>query len=157
MRPHMLITSHLFVTITVGKAAGLNHAEWIAALVSGVLVDADHLLVNRKWWSDVKRFLRHGTITHGEVKQHSWIQEPLPGAVIGAFAGMIAAILPWGIRWWVIPLFLLAYIALDLGMRYQHEPFIPLSRWSYRGFLKPGTLAELVISTLGCLAVLALF
>ena len=142
----MLITSHLVVTIFLAKQLLLSESEFIMALGAGVLVDADHFFVNRKWVSDIKNFLTQGVITHGEIKQHSWFQEVLFGMTVAILVGLIVSNFSPTIRWWIVPLFLGLHILLDSVMRYEHEPFIPFSKWNYHGWMRSGTLIELLFS-----------
>ena len=142
----MLITSHLVVTIFLAKQLLLSESEFIMALGAGVLVDADHFFVNRKWVSDIKNFLTQGVITHGEIKQHSWFQEVLFGMTVAILVGLIVLNFSPTIRWWIVPLFLGVHMLLDSVMRYEHEPFIPFSKWNYHGWMRSGTLIELLFS-----------
>ena len=141
----MLITSHLAATL-VGVVGVRAHGwEVILALMGGVLVDMDHLFVNQKWRADIKDFVYSRTITRG-VNQHSWLQEFLFGGIIGILGGVAVHIFSPAIRWWILPMFLLLHIAMDAVMQCEHWPFIPFSRWSYKGWLKSGTLTEFLLS-----------
>lgn len=151
----MLITSHLLGTLALGKALSIETPEIYAALLSGVAVDLDHIFVNRKWIQDVKDFLQEEKITYG-AKQHSWLQEIVFGIFAGITIGVLISYIWPTVRWWIFPIFLLLHIALDSVMRYEHEPFTPFSRFKYIGWLRSGTKAELVISSIG-LAVLYFF
>jgi hypothetical protein len=145
----MLLTSHLLATLLGAKALRLSPPETYAALASGVGVDLDHLFVNKKWMVDVKDFMREGKVTYG-VNQHSWIQEFLFGTLAASAAGALLA-LASSIRWWVLPLFLLGHIALDAVMRNAHHPFVPFNRYKYVGWIRSGTVPEILISCLGLL------
>lgn len=144
----MLITSHLAVTVLTAKTLSLGGPELIAAFAGGVLLDADHLFVNTKWISDIKNFLLYGTMTHGEIKQHSWMQEPLFGLVAGVGIGIIFSWLWPGVRWWIFPLFQGLHIGMDALMRYEHTPFVPWSDRKYRGPIMSNTKTELALSLL---------
>ena len=150
----MLITSHLAVTILAGQALSLSTSEFFTALAGGVALDLDHLLVNGKWLSDARVFLRRGITTHGEVNQHSWIQEPLFGSIFGIIAGV--AIHYWNpeVRWWIFPAFQGSHIMMDAFMKYDHHPFTPiLSKISYRGLIRPNSKIEWLVSFLVLAAV----
>lgn len=144
----MLVTSHILATLVVGKAVGLNKPELYTALAGGAGVDLDHAFVNRKWLQDIEDFVFHHKITYG-ITQHSWIQEYLFGTLLATALGLLLSRLFPAIRWWVLPLFLLIHISMDAVMRNVHMPFVPLSHWSYVGWLRSGTIAEIIISSLG--------
>lgn len=149
----MLITSHIVSTILIGEAFSFAPAETVVAFVAGVAIDVDHLFVSKKWVSDVKNFLLHGITTHGEVKQHSWLQEPLFGIVVGVAVGVTLSILFFGIRWWIFPLFQAIHILMDSLMQYEHEPLVPISRWKYGGFIPSATKTEFLGSSLALVAI----
>ena len=151
----MLITSHLAATVAASRWLGLPAPELAIALAGGVLLDLDHLCTNRKWASDIKNFLRSGTVTHGEVKQHSWLQEPFFGLAAGTLAGLGTAAL-WPVRWWIYPLFQATHSVMDSVMRYEHQPFVPFSRIAYRGWIRSNSKAELAISTIAVISALLL-
>ncbi len=144
----MLITSHILATLLLGKALGLNKPEIYTALVGGVGVDIDHLFVNNKWLQDVKDFVFHKKVTYG-INQHSWAQEILFGALLTTVLGLILSRLLPLVRWWVLPLFLIIHVAMDAVMKNVHTPFAPFSTYSYVGWLRSGTLAEILISVGG--------
>src|SRR3989344_4861810 len=76
----------------------------------------------------------------------------LAGVTIGVFISYL-----WpAIRWWIFPTFLLSHIILDSVMHYEHEPFMPFSKFKYWGWFRSGTKTELALSSLG-LAVLFFF
>ena len=153
----MLITSHLAATVAVSRWLGLSVPELSTALAGGVLLDLDHLVVNGKWFVDVKNFLRSGIVTHGEVKQHSWLlQEPLCGLIVGALTGLAVAAWWPQVRWWVFPFFQGMHIIMDGAMRYRHEPLMPFSRWSYRGWIRSNSKTELAVSSAILAAILLL-
>lgn len=149
----MLITSHLLVTLLASKALSLGAPEIYAALAAGVAVDADHFFVNKKWISDIRDFVLERKITHG-TNQHSWLQEVLFGTLAGIIIGVLVSMAWPSIRWWIIPLFLLMHIAMDAVMSFEHKPFAPLSKRTYRGWLRSGTKAELLISVIGLVWIL---
>lgn len=144
----MLITSHLAVTLAVNKTLAFTTPEVLVALAGGVAIDLDHLFVNQKWRTDVWRFLTGHGVTHGEVRQRSWLQEPVFGLPAGTLLGVaIAFLLP--VRWWVLPLGQGIHIAMDSLMRYEHLPLAPLSsRARYRGWIRSNSMTELAISSL---------
>ena len=144
----MLIASHLASTVVVAGGLSLSGIETLMALLAGVFIDADHFLVNTKWFSDVKNFFKNGKITHGEVMQHSWFQEPAFGLIAGSLIGIALSLFIPGARWWVFPLFQGIHIFMDSAMKYAHQPLAPLSRWKYKGFIRPGSGMELIISSL---------
>lgn len=144
----MLITSHLFGTLVLGKALSIEAPELYVALLAGVGVDIDHAFVNRKWVQDIKGFLRERKITYG-TKQHSWLQEVAFGIFAGITTGVLISYLWPTVRWWIFPVFLLSHIALDSVMHYEHEPFIPFSKFKYFGWIRSGTKAELLLSSIG--------
>jgi len=149
----MLITSHLVVTLLAAKGLALEGPELLVALAGGVALDADHLFTNIKWASDIKNLLREGRITHGEIKQHSWIQELVSGLISGAIIGFLISLVFPQVHWWIFPLFQATHIFLDSLMKYEHQPFVPFSRWRYRGFVYPGSRTEWLISSLILIAV----
>lgn len=116
--------------------------ELITALTAGVALDVDHFFVNTKWMSDAKNFFLERKVTHGEVKQHSWLQEPLFGMLFGIAFGFLVAYLYPSIRWWVFPLFQMLHIALDALMKYEHQPLVPVSRVRYRGAIPVNSRVE---------------
>ncbi len=142
----MLITSHLAVTLLVGKGLGLWGFEMVTALLMGVAIDLDHFLVNRKWVNDVKTFVFTFKSTHGEVKQHSWIQEPLFGLSAGVILGILLSFFVPSVRWWIFPAFQALHITMDGFMNYEHQPFAPVSRWKYWGVLRSNTPTEWFVS-----------
>lgn len=145
----MLITSHLLATLLGAKVLHLSRPETYAALAAGVGIDADHLFVNKKWMVDVRDFMRERKITYG-VNQHSWGQEFVFGTLLATVIGIALALFS-PIRWWVLPLFLLGHIALDGVMRNAHHPFVPWSNYKYVGWIRSGTVPEILISCLGLL------
>ena len=141
----MLLTSHLAASVLVGNAFITNNGEWAVALLGGVLVDADHFFVNKKWIDDVKIFVKEKKIVRG-INQHSWFQEWLFGLFSASLLGLFINFIFPQIRWWVLPVFLCIHIAMDSIMVCEHKPFVPFSTWSYWGFLKSGTIIEFVVS-----------
>lgn len=141
----MLFTSHLAITVFVANKMGLSGPETMLALAAGVGIDLDHFFVNKKWIQDIKSFFSESVVTHGEVKQHSWLQEPFFGLIAGLLAGFTISYLT-GARWWIFPSFQALHIFMDSLMNYDHEPFVPFSFWKYRGWIYPGTRGELAIS-----------
>lgn len=150
----MLLTSHLAATLLLSRALGFSGPELVAAVVSGVALDLDHLFVNKKWLGDVRNFFRKGASTHGEVTQHSWLQEPLFGLAAGVFIGLAVQALFASVRWWVFPLSQALHIGMDALMNYEHRPLVPLSKWSYRGFVRSATVTEAIISSAALLTIL---
>ena len=148
----MLVTSHLAATLAASRGLALATPELLIILAGGVALDLDHLFVNQKWRADVRRFLTGRGVTHGEVRQHSWLQEPAFGLPAGALVGfVIASLLP--VRWWVLPLGQGIHIAMDSLMRYEHLPLAPLSnRGRYRGWGRPNSMTEVVLSSLMLMA-----
>ena len=144
----MLITSHLLGTLLLGKALSIETPELYVALLSGVVVDIDHIFVNKKWIQDIKSFLQERKIIYG-TKQHSWLQEIVFGTFVGIVIGFLISFLWPSVRWWIFPVFLLSHIVLDSVMRYEHEPFAPLSKIRYWGWLRSGTKVELLVSFIG--------
>ncbi|KKW20884.1 MAG: hypothetical protein UY71_C0018G0015 [Parcubacteria group bacterium GW2011_GWB1_52_7] len=144
----MLITSHLLGTLLLGKALSIETPELYVALLSGVGVDIDHIFVNKKWIQDIKSFLQERKIIYG-TKQHSWLQEIVFGTFVGIVIGFLISFLWPSVRWWIFPVFLLSHIVLDSVMRYEHEPFAPLSKIRYWGWLRSGTKVELLVSFIG--------
>ncbi|MDP3948042.1 MAG: hypothetical protein Q8Q41_05150 [bacterium] len=147
----MLITSHLLGTLVIAKALSIETSELYVALFSGVGVDIDHIFVNRKWIHDIKSFLQERKITYG-TKQHSWLQEIVFGTFAGIVIGFLIPYILSSVRWWIFPVFLLSHIVLDSVMRYEHEPLVPLSRFKYWGWIRSGTRAEFLISSIGLAA-----
>ena len=147
----MLITSHLLGTLALGKALSIETPELYVAMLSGVAVDIDHLFVNRKWIQDTRGFLQERKITYG-TRQHSWLQEIIFGTFAGIVIGVLISYFWPAVRWWIFPVFLLSHIALDSMMRYEHEPLIPFSRFKYWGWIRSGTKAEFLISSIGLIA-----
>ena len=145
----MLITSHILVTLVAGKALSLSQPELLTALAGGVGVDVDHLFVNRKWLQDIKDFVYQGKVTYG-INQHSWAQELVFGLILTIAAGFLLSLF-FPIRWWILPLFLTMHIAMDAVMKNTHQPFAPFSKFSYQGWLRSGTLGEILISCIGLL------
>ena len=143
----MLLTSHLAATLLIGSSLVVNHQEWAVALLGGVFVDADHLFVNKKWLDDVKIFFKEKRIVRG-VNQHSPLQEFLFGIVFSSILGLVVNLIFPSIRWYILPMFLGIHIMMDSVMKCEHQPFAPLSKWSYWGFVKSGTTAEFVVSTI---------
>lgn len=148
----MLITSHLAATVLVGESLSLGPSELMVALLGGVALDVDHFFISTKWIVDIKNFFYEGRISHGEVRQHSFIQEPILGMAFGITLGFIVSLLWPSNRWWIFPLFQAIHIGMDAFMKYEHRPFIPLREWSYRGWLSPGTKGELIGSSIACAA-----
>lgn len=144
----MLITSHLAVTFLVGRSIGVAGPELLISLLGGVALDTDHLLVNDKWKNDLRNFLQKSVLTHGEIKQHSWIQEPLFGLSVGVIFGILVSFLIPSVRWWVFPLFQGLHIFMDAFMSYEHQPFVPFKNWSYRGWVRSNSGVELISSSL---------
>lgn len=144
----MLITSHLLCTLVLGKALSIEAPELYVALLAGVGVDIDHAFVNRKWVQNIKDFLRERKITYG-TKQHSWLQELAFGTFVGIIIGVLITYIWPTVRWWIFPAFLLSHIALDSVVHYEHEPFIPFSKFKYWGWIRSGTKAELLFSSIG--------
>ena len=144
----MLITSHLLGTLLLGKALSIETPELYVALLSGVGVDIDHIFVNKKWIQDIKSFLQERKIIYG-TKQHSWLQEIVFGTFVGIVIGFLISFLWPSVRWWIFPVFLLSHIVLDSVMRYEHKPFVPLSKIKYYGWLRSGTKVELLVSFVG--------
>lgn len=142
----MLITSHLVATLLVAKGLSLEDMELWTALAGGVALDVDHFFVNTKWISDIKNFLRERKITHGEVKQHSWFQEPLFGLSAGVLFGILLSLFIPSVRWWVFPVFQAIHIVMDGLMNYERQPFVPVSRWQYWGVLRSNTSTEWLVS-----------
>ena len=142
----MLITSHLVATVLLSSSISLQDGEFFTALASGVALDIDHLFINKKWISDIKKFLRGKGTTKGEISQHSWIQEPLFGLTIGIIIGVLLEYF-LGISWWIFPLFQAIHIAMDALMRYEHKPFVPLGKWRYWGFIPSGSKQEFLASS----------
>lgn len=144
----MLFTSHILGILILSKALSLGGGEITVAFISGLGVDIDHLFVNKKWISDVKSFLKDCTVNYG-VKQHSFFQEILPGGVLGVLIGFALAKIFLEVRWWVFPLFLVLHIALDSIMHFEHQSFWPVGKFKYWGWLRSGTKAEFILSTIG--------
>ncbi len=144
----MLITSHLLATLLAGKALSLNKPELYTALASGVGVDIDHLFVNRKWLQDIEDFIIHHKVTYG-INQHSWAQELIFGLILTTILGFGLHILWPMIRWWILPLFLAIHITMDAVMKNTHKPLAPFSTYSYVGWLRSGTWAEIILSGAG--------
>ncbi len=144
--PIMLIFTHLAITLLIGKSLVISRNEWIVALIAGIGIDIDHLLVNSKWIDDIRNFIRYGRVTHGKAIQHSWIQEPLSGMLFGCLFGWILYLSSLSIRWWILPFFLAVHILMDALMKYEHRPFAPFSNWNYTGFVPSATVHELWIS-----------
>ena len=151
----MLISSHLLGTLVLGKTLSIETPELYVALLAGVGIDIDHVFVNRKWTRDIRDFLRERKVTYG-TKQHSWLQELVFGVFAGITIGVFISYLWPAIRWWIFPTFLLSHIILDSVMHYEHEPFMPFSKFKYWGWFRSGTKTELALSSLG-LAVLFFF
>ena len=147
----MLITSHLLGTLILSKALTIETPELYVALLSGVGVDIDHIFVNKKWIQDIKSFLNGRKIIYG-TKQHCWLQEIVFGTFVGVVIGFLISFFWPSVRWWIFPIFLLSHIVLDSIMRYEHQPFVPLSRFKYWGWIRSGTKAELFISSIGLVA-----
>lgn len=144
----MLVTSHLLGTLILAKSLAIETPELYVALLSGVGVDIDHIFVNRKWLQDIKDFLRERKVTYG-TNQHSWLQELAFGTLAGIVIGILISIIWPHLRWWIFPVFLLSHIALDSVMHYEHQPFVPFSKFKYWGWLRSATKAEILISTIG--------
>lgn len=152
----MLITSHLFGTLVLSKVLSIEIPELYVAVLSGVAVDMDHFFVNRKWVQDASDFLRKRKITYG-TKQHSWLQEFIFGTLVGIVIGVSISYISPVVRWWTFPFFLLLHIALDSVMHYEHEPFIPFSKFRYWGWLRSGTKLELLLSSVGLIVLYFFF
>lgn len=148
----MLVTSHLVATLLLSKGLGLAGPELITALTAGVALDADHLFVNAKWMSDAKNFFWERKVTHGEVKQHSWLQEPVFGIVVGIIIGVMLANI-FAVRWWIFPLFQALHIAMDALMKYEHQPLAPFNRVRYLGPILSNSKVEWFVSSAALLAV----
>ena len=146
----MLITSHLVVTLSLGAALSLGKPELFVALISGVGIDLDHILVNKKWIQDIKDIIKGKQPTRG-INQHSWLQEVLVGGIVATLVGIIISNIWIEIRWWILPLFLFIHILMDAIMKFNHWPFVPFSKYKYSGWLTSGTKIELVLSTIGLL------
>ena len=149
----MLLTSHLAATLLLSQALAFSGPELAAAVIGGVALDLDHLFISRKWLGDVQNFFRKGTSTHGEVMQHSWLQEPLFGLAAGVFIGLGVQAVFASVQWWVFPLSQALHIGMDALMNYEHRPLVPLSKWSYRGFVRSVTVNEAIISSAAVLAI----
>lgn len=142
----MLITSHFLFTILISKLFSLKGLELYIALLAGVAIDIDHLFVNKKWLSDIRNFVKDKKITRG-VNQHSYMQEIVPGLLMGIIIGII--LYSWlAIRWWIFPLFLIIHIALDALMQYSHYPFKPFNNFTYKGWIPSATKWEFYLSAL---------
>ena len=152
----MLISTHLLGTLAVTKILPVNTPELYIALLAGVGVDADHFFVNRKWVQDIKDFIKNRKITYG-TNQHSWLQEVFFGFFLSIIIGFAISYFWPVIRWWVFPVFLLLHIAMDAVMKYEHQPFAPLSRYKYWGWLRSATKYELVISLAGLFLLFILY
>lgn len=149
----MLFTSHVLGILVLSKVLRLEGGETVVAFISELGVDIDHLFVNKKWITDVKSFLKDCTVNYG-VKQHSFFQEILFGAFLGILIGLILSKIFVEIHWWVFPLFLILHIVLDSVMHFEHQPFFPISKFKYWGWLRSGTKAEFILSTIGLLVLL---
>ena len=150
----MLLTSHLAATLLLSQALAFSGPELATAVISGVALDLDHLLVNRKWLGDIQNFFQKGASTHGEVMQHSWLQEPLFGLAAGVFIGLGVQAVFASVPWWVFPLSQALHIGMDALMDYEHRPLVPLSKLSYRGVIRSVTVNEAIISSAAVLAIL---
>ncbi len=142
----MLITTHIAVTVWLGKGLGLQVPEMIVALAGGVLVDIDHLF-KPGWRKTFLEFIKTGQRMNNQ-NHHSWIQELLPGLVVGSLIGLLINLTYPDIRWWILPLFQAIHIFLDYLMKNAHQPFVPFSKWGFRGFIPNNSKIELILSVL---------
>jgi hypothetical protein len=142
----MLITSHIASVLLLNEIIPLSSQELIMAWCAGVFIDIDHVFISNKWKDDVKRFFTKFETSHGEVNQHSFLQEPIIGLFFSVVLGVVISLFFMDIRWWVAPLFLGIHVVLDAVMNFEHRPFFPFSKKTYYGFVRSGTRTEFFLS-----------